>query len=346
MVIKMELHELPTDRNWTRRLITTPTWYFLGILLPLSLPVVIPVMAFYDLVTRNRLSTSRTMLFFTYFFVLESIGLTVAFWMWIRRVCGMSEKDYQMANRKLQRWWARGNFWGTGRIFSMDIDIQGLEALEDPTPAVVLSRHASTLDTMLPIAVVRELKEYRFVIKSELLVDPTLDYCAQRFPNVFVNRGSDDPDYEVDKVLALGKDLDENEAVVVYPEGTRFLPEKRERLLEKFEDDPEMLTVTESLKNTLPPLREGGIKLLESTPEADVVFIAHRGIDGAGAMSDLIKGRLTEAFLEISIWRIPADEVPRDADKIREFMVENWQRIDRFIGEKADVRQREEATVE
>lgn len=342
----MELHEIPTDINWKRRFLTTPGWLFLAVLLPLLLPVVIPVTALYDLVTRNRLSTSRTALFFTYFFVLESLGLTIAFWLWIQHKCGMSEDDYERANRKLQRWWARGLFWGTIRIFSMDVDIQGLEELEDERPAVVLSRHASTLDTMLPIAVVRQLKYYRFVIKSELLTDPTLDYCAQRFPNVFVRRGSDNPDFEIQKVLALGKELGDNEAVVVYPEGTRFTPQKRARLLEKFKDDEEMLPVTESLENTLPPLREGGVKLLESTPDCDVVFIAHRGIDGAAAMSDLIKGRLTENYLEISIWRHPADSVPREPDEIREFMVENWQRIDRFIGELEATEERQPATVE
>ena len=335
----MELHELPTDINWKRRLLTTSGWYTLAVLMTLALPVVIPLMALYDVVTRNRLSTSRTMLFFTYFFVLESLGLMIAFWLWIRRRCGMSDKDYERANRKLQRWWARGLFWGTGRIFSVSVEIDGLETLEDIRPAVVLSRHASTLDTMLPIAVVRELKYFRFVIKSELLVDPTLDYCAQRFPNVFVNRGSDDPEYEIQQVLALGKELGENEAVVVYPEGTRFTPPKRKRLLEKFQDDEEMLSITESLHHTLPPLREGGVRLLASTPDADVVFIAHRGIDGAAAMSDLIKGRLTDAHLEIRIWRIPADEVPRQEKEVREFMVEHWQRIDRFISEGPQVAQ-------
>ena len=335
----MELQEIPTDINWGRRLLTTTMWFCLAILMVIALPFVIPVMALYDVVTRNRLSTSRTMIFFTYYFVLESVGLLIAFWLWIRRCCGMSDKDYDRVNRMLQRWWARGLFWGTGRIFSMTIEIDGLEKLEDVHPAVVLSRHASTLDTMLPLAVVRELKYFRFVIKSELLVDPTLDYCAQRFPNVFVNRGSDDPDHEIQKVLALGKDLGDNEAVVVYPEGTRFLPRKRERLIEKFSDDKDMLAITESLHHTLPPLREGVIKLLESTPDSDVAFIAHRGIDGAAAMSDLIKGRLTDAHLEISIWRIPADDVPRSEDKIRDFLVENWQRIDRYIAAGAQVAQ-------
>lgn len=328
----MRLDEIPNNISWTRRILTTTSWFVLAVVTTALLPIVIPVLAIWDVVTRNRLSTSRTALFFAYFFVFECVGLLVAGWLWLRRQAEMDAEDYEIANRKLQRWWARGMFWGALRIFSADVDIDGLEHLEDERPAVVLSRHASTLDTMLPLAVVRQLKLYRYVIKSELLTDPTLDYCGQRFPNVFVNRGSDNPEFEIEKVVALGEDLGDNEAVVVYPEGTRFTESKRERLLEKFQDDDEMLEITRTLENTLPPLREGGVKLVSETSGADVVFIAHRGAEEAAAMSDLVGGGMTGATVEVKIWRVPAREVPRQEDEIREFLVEHWEQIDRFVG--------------
>lgn len=329
----MNLYEIPKNISWKRRLLTTTSWFFLALILTVSLPIVVPILALYDVILRRQLSATRTMFFFTYFFVLESLGLTIALWIWIRKLFGLDDRAYEMANRRLQRWWSRGLFWGSVRIFSMEVNIDGLEKLEDPRPCVVLSRHASTLDTMLPLAVVRQLKLFRYVIKSELLADPALDYAAQRFPNVFVNRGSDDPEFEIQKVLALGTELEENTAVVVYPEGTRFTEKKRQRLLEKFADNDELLPVAQSLQKTLPPLREGGIRLIESTPDADVVFIAHRGIDGAAAMSDLITGGLTKARLEVAIWRYLADEVPRKKEAIHDFLVENWQKIDRFVSE-------------
>lgn len=330
----MELHEIPKQISWKRRLLTTTSWYLLAVILTILLPVIIPLTALYDVLTRNRLSASRTMLYFTFFFVIECVGLLVALWIQIRYVFGMDSRDYALANLKLQRWWARGLFWGAIRIFGVDLRIDGLEALEEPRPCLVFSRHASTLDTMVPIAIVRQMKHYRYVIKSELLADPALDYVAQRIPNVFVRRGSDNPDFEIEKVVALGKELEPKGAVVVYPEGTRFTEGKRRRLLEKFEDDPEMLTISTELRNTLPPLREGGVKLIESTPEADVVFVAHQGIEGAGAMSDLFGGGLTGANLNIKIWRFAADNVPRSTEDIRDFLVDNWKKIDRFVEEK------------
>ncbi len=332
----MELHEIPKDINWRRRIITTSAWFFLAVTLTLLLAPLLLLTGCIDLIRRTRLSTSRTLIFFTYFFVLESTGLLVAFWLWIRHLCGLDDDTYEHKNRKLQRWWARGAFWGTIRVFSVDITIRGLEQLEDTTPAIVFSRHASTLDTMLPIAVVRELKYFRYVIKSELLADPALDYCAQRIPNVFVQRGSQDPEFEIEKVIALGKELTPNDAVVVYPEGTRFTPKKRARLVEKFADDEEMGPIVDRLQHTLPPLREGGVRLVEETPDADLVFIAHRGIDDVSAMSDLAKGYMTDATLEVWIWRVPAAQVPRREEEIREFLVDHWERIDRFIADGYD----------
>ncbi len=330
----MNLHEIPKDRSIKRRAITVPLWFFLAVFLSIVLPVIAPFTALYDVLFRKRLSTTRTLLFFTYFFVVESLGLTIGFFHWLGlQLNWMDEAAFEMLSRKLQRWWARGVFWGCIRIYSMEISIEGLENLEDPNPAVVLSRHASTLDTMVPLAIVRQLKMFRYVIKAELLNVPALDVIGQRFHNLFVVRGGADPEVEVSKVLALSQEMEPNSALVMYPEGTRFSNERRQRLLEKFQDDPGQLAVTQSLQHTLPPLREGSIRLLEYATEADVVFIAHRGVDAARSMGSLISGAMTQAHLEIRIWRIRAAEVPRETERIQEFLVENWQRIDRFVQE-------------
>ncbi len=329
----MRLDELPTDRSWKRRAITLPLWFTLAVALPIVMPFVLPVTALVDLIRRNRLSLSRTMIFFTWYFVLESAGLFVAGILWLRHQMGLSDEVYEVENRKVQRWWARGLFWGTARIFAMEVELEGLDALEDPTPCIVLSRHASTLDTMLPIAVVRQMKRYRYVIKAELLTAPALDIVAQRFPNVFVVRGAANTEREVEKVLALSEDLEATGAVVMYPEGTRFSAEKRARLLEKFADDPEMRELTEELRNTLPPLREGVVRLLEHT-NMDVVFIAHRGLDEASSMAELAGGGMTGVSLVARMWRIPAEEVPRTAEGLKRFLVHHWRRIDHFVREE------------
>jgi hypothetical protein len=324
--------ELPRYVSWKRRITTTVAWFVSAIGLLALAPAAVPVTLVADLAMRRRFSVTRTYLFFLSFFWIECGGLLGALAVWVARpIARWDEHRYQHLNRRLQYWWGRNLFWSAVRIFGVDVRIDGLELLEDPKPTLVLCRHASTLDTMLPIAVVREMKYYRYVIKAELLADPAMDFVAQRFPNCFVHRGSGDPEQEAANVVELGKNLEETGAVVVYPEGTRFTPKKRARLLEKFsnEGDPEnLLPIVKRLQRTLPPLRQGARRLVETMTENDVLFIAHRGVDQAGAMSDLVKGRLTGVTFEATMWRVPAEEVPRDEDAVRDFLVDNWERVD------------------
>ena len=162
----MNLDEIGLNINWGRRAVTVPSWFSLAVLLPLLLPVVLPVLLVYDVVMRNGLSGSRTAIFFAYFFVLESTGLVIALFIWFRKLLGLDAEGYERANRRLQRWWSQGLFWGAVRIFTVEVRIDGLEELENPTPCVVLCRHASTLDTMVPLAIVRQPQLYRYVIKE------------------------------------------------------------------------------------------------------------------------------------------------------------------------------------
>jgi 1-acyl-sn-glycerol-3-phosphate acyltransferase len=319
----------PTDINWKRRAITTPFWFGSAIGLSLTLPLWLPVTLALDLFARRSWSITRTLLYFTFFFSVESLGLVWGFALWLLRPIFYREKlDYWAANRVLQRWWSWNLFFGAVRIFGVKLDVQGLEDFENPKPAIALCRHASTLDTMLPLAIVREAKNMRYVIKSELLASPALDYIAQRFPNVFVRRGSADPEAEIQRVVELGQNLMHNGCVVIYPEGTRFSAKKRDGLREKFTaSGNRLLPVANILERTLPPLREGAVRLIEESVD-DVVFIAHRGIDRTGGMHDLFAGTLTHAHLEVAIWRIPAEEVPRERAAAERFILENWLKID------------------
>ena len=326
----MEVFE--TDRNWKRRAVSVPVWFASLTFLTVLLPVLLPVAVLADLLRRRPSAMARTYVFFTWFFATECFGLVGAAALWLARPLVRDEAWYRLANRKLQRIWARGLFWGAVRIYGIRLSIDGLEALEDERPALVLSRHASTLDTMIPLAIVRQLKRFGYVIKAELLMDPALDIVAQRFPNAFVRRGGPDPEREIAKVLELGRDLGPGAAVVVYPEGTRFSEEKRAQLLEKFEacGDDERLAIARRLKRTLPPLREGGMRLIEEMREADLVIVAHRGIDRGSSMAALFAGGMTHAGLDIAIWRIPAVEVPREREKIQAYLVDIWAEVDRF----------------
>lgn len=318
------------DRNWGRRLVTTPALFGVAATSLVVWPLLLPLTLMWDGWSQNRWSSSRTLLFLTYFVCFEALGLVVLFLLWLRHLTGLKGEDFEEANRQMQRWWVRGFFGAALRIFSVRLEVHGRAHLDARRPSVILSRHASTLDTLLPLGLSQMPTRFRYVMKSELLLDPALDYCGQRLPNAFVRRGSADPQQEIAKVVDLGRALGPDDAVVLYPEGTRFSTAKRRRLLDKYQGDQAMHSIVEVLHHTLPPLREGSVQLVASTEGADVVFIAHRGLEGATAMSDLVTGGLTGAHLEVCIWRVAADDVPREPAAIKRFLVHHWRRIDAF----------------
>jgi hypothetical protein len=87
-----------------------------------------------------------------------------------------------------------------------------------PGPAIVLIRHASIVDNLLPAALVARPHgiRLRYVLKSELLADPCLDIAGRRRPNDFVRRGTGEAQ-ELERVRALADGLGPGDGVLVYP---------------------------------------------------------------------------------------------------------------------------------
>jgi 1-acyl-sn-glycerol-3-phosphate acyltransferase len=230
-------------------------------------------------------------------------------------------------------WWSRTLFYGAARIFDFRLETQGDEVLA-ASPLVVMLRHASAADTLLgPVLVVgRHGTRLRFVIKRELLWDPCIDLVGNRTPHYFVRRGSADSAREIRAITRLGRDLGPGDGVLIYPEGTRFTPEKRARVLERLRaaGDSELLAQAERLEHVLPPRLGGALALLDTG--VDVVFGAHTGFEGAGGFRDLWSGALVGRVIRAQFWRVPAAEIPAGREERIRWLFAHWARIDAWIG--------------
>jgi len=207
----------------------------------------------YDLFTDRRGPVTRCLGFAVLYLGCETLGLLASACLWMGRR-GLA------SHYRLQNAWAGTLFWGVRRIFGLRLDLEGDDA-RPPGPLLVFMRHVSVADTLLPAAVLsaRFGWRLRYVLKRELLWDPCLDVVGQRLPNVFVRRDTGDGAREVRAVLALAAGLGADEGVLIYPEGTRFTPEKYARRLAQLaaKGDPERLARARGLRHVLPP-RSGG----------------------------------------------------------------------------------------
>ena len=78
-----------------------------------------------------------------------------------------------------------------------------------PARSMIMMRHASIIDNMLPDAFVGRTHGMglRYVIKRELQMIPTIDIGGRWVPTNFVRRGSGDTDREVAALRSLADDL-------------------------------------------------------------------------------------------------------------------------------------------
>ena len=176
-------------------------------------------------------------------------------------------------------------------------------------------------------------------MKHELLVDPVFDIALHRIRTLFIRRQSGEAGKEIELLRRGMKDLGPMEGVVMWPEGTRFTPAKRERVLTKLKArDPEFYRMASALKNTLPPHRGGPGALLDANEDehADVVFCAHVGLEGTQHVRSFVDGALLGRTIHIRFWRVPFADIPKTREARIKWLYDWWSVMDRWIGETRD----------
>jgi 1-acyl-sn-glycerol-3-phosphate acyltransferase len=236
---------------------------------------------------------------------------------------------------RLKRRWLASHLAGIRALFNMRFEIEDLE-LAAPGPILVLIRHASIIDNALPDVVIGRAHGigFRFVIKRELQMLPTIDIGGRWVPTLFVRRASSDTKGELERMRALTVNMSAGDGLLIYPEGTRSTPAKLARAKQIIaERQPEIAPLAARLHNLLPPRLGGTVELLESARDADVVIFGHVGLDGFEYVSDIWAGGLVGATVRLKFWRFPAAEVPHERDKLIVWLYERWQELDDWVGE-------------
>jgi 1-acyl-sn-glycerol-3-phosphate acyltransferase len=236
---------------------------------------------------------------------------------------------------RLKRNWLASHLAGIRTIFGLRFEIEGLE-LAGPGPVLVLIRHASIIDNALPDAILGRAHGlgFRFIIKHELQMLPTIDIGGRWVPTLFVRRASGDTTAQVQRIRDLTINLAPDDGLLIYPEGTRATEEKIARAKAVIaERQPELAPLAARLQNLLPPRLGGTLELLDSARDADVVIFGHVGLDGFEHIGDIWSGGLVGTKVHLRFWRFAACEVPTARDDLIAWLYERWQELDDWIGE-------------
>ena len=326
-----------TRRPLRRRLVTVPSAVLLFVVATGLLPLILLGGLVVDIVQwakrRRPFPVVRLILAGWVYLAVEVVGLAVLLVIWLVSGFGTARNLSLRLTYRLQAWWAAALWGAISSLFSVRLTVEGDEVVK-PGPVIVMMRHASMADTLLPNALItrRHGVHLRYVLKSELLIDPALDIAGNRLINYFVDRRSGDGEAEVRAVGELTRGLAGDEGVLIYPEGTRFSEDRRERILRRLsERDAAMAARARRLRHVLPPRLGGSLAMLQAHTPADLVFVAHVGLDGLARVKDLWEGDLVGASVEVGFWRVPASEIPEDAAARVDFLFAQWERVDAWI---------------
>lgn len=312
--------------RFRRRVVTISLYAFSWLLLTALMPLWIVAGIGVGALRRRSFIVLRLLCFGWFYFGFELFALLLIASAFVthRKVASRTERLY-----RLQAWWASVNLRVAQRLLKLHIEIEGAE-LAVPGPVILLVRHASILDTLLPCTYVQRPYHLRvrYVLKQELLVDPCIDIVGNALPNYFVDRTGDTP-AELDGIRALASDLG-TDAVLIFPEGTRFSPKKREKALARLEPAT-LREAAHAMTRVLPPKPGGVLALFESLPDVDCVFVAHTGLEAFARIENLLSGEVVGSTVRVRLWRVVAREIPTERSQRLAWLYGEWAKIDSFI---------------
>ncbi len=331
----IEFNPEPRRRVIRRRMITIPRSILALVVLitlaPITVPLALAVDSIRWLVRRQPAMTTRLMALGFVFFATELIGLWRLLLSWIRAGWGRDRSRLRAEAWPIQIWWARTLFRAVLRVFAIDLIVSGQKSAS-PGPVIAMFRHASIVDNLLPaVLLTADLGiRLRWVVKRELLTLPSLDVAGKRLPNYFVDREAADVRQELRGIKALAADLDDDEGVLIFPEGTRFTSQRRLRALKRMRQAGDaMAERAAGLEFLMPPRPGGTLALLDSG--ADVVVGVHQGLEGFAKLGDLWSGELVGRTVAVRLTRIDAAAIPRGRKERVDWLYDLWAELDSWI---------------
>ncbi len=202
-------------------------------------------------------------------------------------------------------------------------------------PILVACRHAGPGDSFTLIHALMHwyAREPRVVLKNTLAWDPAIDVILRRIPAKFITPKPKEGEDLESQIATLATGLDENDAFVIFPEGGNFTAARRERGIERLRKlgMDRMADRAEAMTNVLAPRPGGFLAALDAAPDADVVLVAHTGLDHMLTVGDVWRELPMDKQLVMRWWTVPRAEIPAGREERIDWLFGWWERIDVWI---------------
>lgn len=281
----------------------------------------------------------------------ETAALTVFLGLWIASGFGgrLDTEPYQARHYAVMRWFLDLVYRAACRACGLRVTVTGPREAGrrqagpgSGRPLIVLSRHAGPGDSLLLVHYLLSVcdRRPRVVMKATLQLDPSVDILANRLPNAFLRRtaragtrlGSRQ---HTEQIRRLAAGMGRRSALVIFPEGGNWTPLRWRRAVDRLghRGRPDLAERAAAMPNVLPPHATGALTAIAACPQADVIFVAHTGLDRLVSVRDMWRGLRADMEIRACWWRVPAASVPRAASRDTQltWLYDWWERIDAWI---------------
>jgi len=321
-----------------RRLVLAPVVVGLVVLLWVTLPVWLLAAAALSPVVPGRLRPLRIVWVAIVYATCEALLLVVMLGLWVSSGFGWRLRTPYFEGIHYDL--VQGTMWvffrEARRVLRLRIETEGPAPDAHPgRPILVCCRHAGPGDSFVLIHTLMAWydREPRVVLKDTLAWDPAIDVLLHRIPARFITPNPGAGDRLEEQIAELATGLDENDAFVIFPEGGNFTPKRRQRAIDRLRrlGMERMAERAERMINVLAPRPGGFLAALDAAPDADVVLVAHTGLDHLATVGDVWRELPMDKRIVMRWWQVPRDEIPAGRDERIDWLFGWWEQIDAWI---------------
>ena len=332
-----------------RRAVVVPLVMLLTALLLASTPLIVLGLAFAVRFTKRRWRPLRLYWFLLVYLVRESVGIFALMALWVMSGFGWKLRSDRMvrAHVKLEGWYLGGLVKSAQRVLGLRVvaeDVPGHLAVPEPfragsgagsRPVLVFSRHAGAGDSFIlaQLLVDRYGRRPRIVLKDLLQYDPCIDIVLNRLPNRFISPNPPPGSGVVESIAELAGGLERDGALLLFPEGGNFTEHRQARAIEKLDQQGhhDEARIARGLQHLLPPRPGGTFAAIDAAPDADILFVAHTGLEQLSSLGDLWAGLPMDRDVLVSWWPVDRADVPDDPEERVHWLFGWWVVLEAWI---------------
>jgi 1-acyl-sn-glycerol-3-phosphate acyltransferase len=327
-----------------RRMVIAPVLVVGMVLLWMTLPLWLIVACAASPILSGRLRPLRIMWVAIVYLTCEALLLVVLFGLWISSGFGWKLRSPYFVGIHYDL--VQGTMWvffrEARRVLRLRIETEGPTPDAYPgRPILVCCRHAGPGDSFVLIHTLMAWyhREPRVVLKDTLAWDPAIDVLLNRIPARFITPNPAEGERLEDQISTLATGLDANDAFVIFPEGGNFTPARRQRAIDRLRrlGMERMARRAERMINVLAPRPGGFLAALDAAPEADVVLVAHTGLDHMMTVGDVWRELPMDKRIVMRWWQVPRSEIPDTREKRIDWLFAWWEQIDTWIEQNRPV---------